>query len=312
MKPPNQTTTSSPRPAISPAQARTLSDRELVDAIQAAEPVGISIIDEYYRRCIPLYLDFIGVHWHTGFYLPGDNEVSPLDQVRMIDHILDAAKLNRHSRVLDVGCGIGATVCYLNVQHQCQAVGLTPVLEQQKMGYYLAQQQRATVQIDIGHAEQLPYSDNSFDCVCFFESACHFQDRQRFFNEALRVLKPGGYLLGEDWIAGAKAGRADQNQHVLEVCKTWAIPMLGTAQEYSAHLNGAGFVQVRVSDMRECMPLQRGFAVSAQQQAELLDDIAQCDQPLLALTLSGLQKLGLAFREQAFTIGQFSAQKPTS
>jgi len=44
----------------------SLSDQELVDRIAAGTGVAAALVDEYYRRCIPVYLDFLGTHWHTG------------------------------------------------------------------------------------------------------------------------------------------------------------------------------------------------------------------------------------------------------
>jgi len=111
----------------------TLSDSQLVEKIEAEAAVHKSLIDESYRRCIPLYLDFLGIHWHTGFYRDGNAGVTPQDQVRMIDHIASSINLSKDDRVLDVGCGIGATLCHLNQRLACEAIGLTPVPEQKKM-----------------------------------------------------------------------------------------------------------------------------------------------------------------------------------
>ena len=91
--------------------ASALSDGQLVEMIGADKPPPRAVVDEYYRRCIPLYLSFLGIHWHTGFYRDNDAEASPADQVRMIDHIADSIDLSRNERVLDVGCGVGATLC---------------------------------------------------------------------------------------------------------------------------------------------------------------------------------------------------------
>ncbi|MFT5573388.1 MAG: ubiquinone/menaquinone biosynthesis C-methylase UbiE [Cryomorphaceae bacterium] len=290
-------------------QVGKLSDLQLVAIIEASGRVAREVIDEYYRRCIPIYLDFLGVHWHTGFYLDDNTSVSGLDQVRMIDHLAQLAKIKPRDRVLDVGCGIGATACHLRASIGCEVIGLTPVRAQKQMADYYAQSQNLSIQIDIGHAEQLPYPDNSFDVLSFFESACHFEDRALFFKEAHRVLKPGGRIVGEDWLAGQDIQAPHDNQLVNDVCKTWAIPMLGKAIEYQRLIIDSGFIDVDVSDMRSLMALHKGFAVSEQDQNELIGDINSCNEPLLQLYLKGIASLGLAFRSDAFTIGQFSARK---
>jgi ubiquinone/menaquinone biosynthesis C-methylase UbiE len=290
--------------------ASNLRDSQLVERIKAEVAVPKALIDEYYRRCIPLYLDFLGIHWHTGFYRDGNTKVSPQDQVRMIDHIASSINLSEHDRVLDVGCGIGATLCHLNQRLGCEAVGLTPVPEQKKMAEYLAASRKVSIQVDLGHAEALPYPDNSFDAVTFFESTCHFEDRQAFFKEVFRVLKPGGRLAGEDWLAANFLNKCKRVKWIDPICKTWAIPMLGDKREYQRLMESSHLIDIKIIDMQTIMPLHKGFAVTQEDLSALEQEIKHCSNPLLALTLRGLKNLGKAVNEGAFTIGQFMARKP--
>jgi ubiquinone/menaquinone biosynthesis C-methylase UbiE len=51
-----------------------------------------------------------------------------------------------------------------------------------------------------GNASQLPFEENSFDVVLAVECIFHFPDRNEFFNEVQRVLRPGGYFALSDFI----------------------------------------------------------------------------------------------------------------
>ena len=39
-------------------------------------------VDRYYTACIPFYREFLGNHWHTGYYAPS-GPIGPHDQLRM-------------------------------------------------------------------------------------------------------------------------------------------------------------------------------------------------------------------------------------
>ena len=290
----------------------TLSNRDLVDNIRSVEPVSQELVDEYYCRCISIYLDFIGIHWHTGYYLDDGKEVSPADQDRMIQCIADSIELGEQDRVLDVGCGIGGTACYLAREYGCEVNGLTPVVAQQKTAFQIIERfgVKNLVSIDLGHASLLPYPDNSFDVVLFFESPCHFPDRQVFFNEVFRVLKPNGRLAGEDWLTTNLINETHIEKWIKPICRTWAIPMLGDGATYLAQLGQAGFVNNLYVDMQSEMLLTKGFSVTPKQHRELLAEIQNCQSPLLELTLEGLLRLGQAIAAGAFTIGRFTARKP--
>lgn len=52
--------------------------------------------------------------------------------------------------------------------------------------------------IHIGPVENLPFEDGSLDAVTNLAGLHHLDDRERFFKEVHRVLKPGGYFAAAD------------------------------------------------------------------------------------------------------------------
>src|ERR1051325_1605081 len=176
-------------------------------------------VDRYYTSCIPFYREFLGNHWHTGYYR-ADGPIGPQDQLRMELRIAASAGIDEHCEVLDVGCGIGGTACHLAACTGARIHGLTPNAAQIELARELARAQRAEDRVcfDQGSAGELPYADASFDVVLFFESPCHFPDRARFFAEVQRVLRPGGRLAGEDWLAAEGLDAAQRARWIPPIC----------------------------------------------------------------------------------------------
>jgi tocopherol O-methyltransferase len=267
-------------------------------------------VDRYYTSCIPFYREFLGNHWHTGYYR-ADGPIGPQDQLRMELRIAASAGIDEHCEVLDVGCGIGGTACHLAACTGARIHGLTPNAAQIELARELARAQRAEDRVcfDQGSAGELPYADASFDVVLFFESPCHFPDRARFFAEVQRVLRPGGRLAGEDWLAAEGLDAAQRARWIPPICESWAIDSLGTLSEYAAGMRAAGLSVREAVDLREEMALLRGFVADADDRRALRAEAQATVEPIRRTIKEGLVRLGEAAEAGAFTVGRFLATR---
>ncbi|KAM8857131.1 uncharacterized protein ACB058_008911 [Synchiropus picturatus] len=91
---------------------------------------------------------------------------------------------------LDVGCGSGQGTVLLS-KHFNSVVGIDVSPSQLQMALQYSQEPNITYKECV--AEELPFADSSLDLVTSM-SAFHWFDRQRFLQEADRVLKPLGCL----------------------------------------------------------------------------------------------------------------------
>jgi ubiquinone/menaquinone biosynthesis C-methylase UbiE len=68
------------------------------------------------------------------------------------------------------------------------------------------------VELALGEAENLPYKDNSFDCVYHMGAFNFFNDKTRAINEMIRVAKPG-----------AKIMILDENEYTTKKFRNWPL-----------------------------------------------------------------------------------------
>ena len=104
--------------------------------------------------------------------------------------LVDGARLDRNSRVLDVGCGTGNYAAVLSERVGCRLSGIEPSA-QMRVRAALAAPWESLV---AGSAESLPFPDASFDLVLTTDVIHHVGDREAYFGEAARVLRPGGQI----------------------------------------------------------------------------------------------------------------------
>ncbi len=112
----------------------------------------------------------------------------------LTDRGLAACRLPAGARVLDVGCGTGASVNHLRRRHGLAAVGLDLSDVLLKDG----ERMHGALPLAKGRAEQLPVLDGAVAavlCECML-SLC--PDPEIVLGEMWRVISPGGHLIITD------------------------------------------------------------------------------------------------------------------
>ena len=148
-----------------------------------------------------------GRHVHWGYWEnPRDSNGSledfALASERMCEMIFSAINPKESDQILDVGCGFGGTISSLNERYA--GISLTGVnidvrqIERARM--QVAPMNQNNITFTQGDASQLPIKDSSIDIVMAIECIFHFPSRARFFDEACRVLRPGGLLFVSDLV----------------------------------------------------------------------------------------------------------------
>ena len=108
--------------------------------------------------------------------------------------------LNSSDYVLDVGCGLGGTTRYLADQHGCRVEGIDLTEEYIRIGKRLNDMVGLSDRISLtcGNALKLPYDNDTFSVVWTQHAQMNIKNKQGFYGEISRVLKPGGRFLFHD------------------------------------------------------------------------------------------------------------------
>jgi ubiquinone/menaquinone biosynthesis C-methylase UbiE len=109
--------------------------------------------------------------------------------------------------VLDVGCGLGGPCRMLADEYNCQTTGIDLSNEYIRTANKLSQLVNLNDKTSFvkGDATHLPFDDNSFDVVWTQHVQMNIPDKQQFYSEIDRVLKPGGHFLFYDILTTAKS-----------------------------------------------------------------------------------------------------------
>lgn len=186
-----------------------------------------------------------------------------------------------------------------------------PMLEQARTKF----EDHESVRLEPADATALPYKDSSFDVVACQFGVMFFPDKQRSYEEALRVLKPGGSYIFNVW------GPLESNPFARIAHETVAasfpdnppgfykVPFgYSDAAIIERSMLEAGFAQVtiQVSNIRSDIPSAEDFATGLVFGNPLLEEINSRGgdpEPIRAAIAQTLdQQLGHSMPLQAFTI----------
>ena len=160
--------------------------------------------------------------------------------------LIELCHIGANTTVLEVGCGAGATACYLAKRVGCRVVGVDL-----REGMVALAKDRARregvedrVEFRVADAQDLPFDDDLFDVVLSESVATFIEDKPTVVSEYVRVTQPGGYVgLNEEvWL------KPPPEELVRFVQHTWDIePGVPDAEGWQAMLEDAGLQDVAVT-----------------------------------------------------------------
>jgi sarcosine/dimethylglycine N-methyltransferase len=199
-----------------------------------------------------------GLHVHYGLFQPGSESTTEATHatvalmVRLLQTV-GGVTLTPHTRILDLGAGLGGPMHQVVASSGCQAVCLNLCEKQNETN----QQQVARLGLDAqitvlqGDMRELP-SDwaETFDVVWSQDAFLHNEEKGQILKEAYKVLKRGAILVFSDIMAADNCSQLNvrsfqQRNHVTE---------LGSPGIYTTLLQQAQFGVLVYHDLSSYMP----------------------------------------------------------
>jgi SAM-dependent methyltransferase len=155
--------------------------------------------------------------------------------------------IDKETRVLDAGCGIGGSSRYLAHTYGCrvEAIDLTPQFVEAAARLNALCGMSDRISVSEGSVTDLPYPDHSFDVVWCQNVTMNVEDKRRMLAEAFRVLVPGGVYT----FSHTAQGPAGAPYYPLPWARDPSYSFLGTPEHVLGLLAEAGFVSIE--DRRE-------------------------------------------------------------
>jgi len=277
------------------------------------EPQTSAAVAEHYDELDPFYRDIWGEHVHHGLWVTG-RETPEQAVEALIAYMAATLGLKPGQHVCDIGCGYGATAEWLAEKHGVHVAGVTLSAAQLRQA-----ENRAVGSALLTFMGQdwlsNTFDDSVFDHVIAIESSEHMPDKQKFFDEAFRTLRPGGRVAVYAWLARADA-RSWEKRFILEpICREGRLPGMGTEEDYRTWATNAGFVVDGFEDLSR--KVRRTWTLCAGRVAKklltqshyrryLLD--ARSRNRIFALSLP---RIWLAYAAGSMRYGLLTAYKPS-
>ncbi len=182
---------------------------------------------------------------HYPFYLKEDESFEERQQ-NLIDHCISYIGDLREKHILEVGCGNGLNCHYIDGRFGTRSItGID--LSDENLEIARKHFENERIRFIRDNAQELVHiPDSSVDVIICVESAFHYPDKNAFFRQIKRVLKPEGVFLIVDIVRlPGDAGRS------LWFWKKSKLLYHANEKEYNQYSSGNNLVFKRIENLTD-------------------------------------------------------------
>lgn len=179
------------------------------------------------------------------------------DRIVALAHDLAPASDTLH--VVDLGCGVGASLCYLAERLPMRGTGVTLSAVQARLGADRVAKAGLSDRVACLEADysDLPAAIKQADLAYAIESFVHGPAPDRFLEQCRRLVRPGGLLvICDDFKRAIDHPEADRALD--RFCRGWHINSLLRREDLKALARVSGFTHDTTVDLTPFLELRRG------------------------------------------------------
>ncbi|MFF2177757.1 class I SAM-dependent methyltransferase [Lysinibacillus sp. NPDC058147] len=161
--------------------------------------------------------------------------------INLTKEIFKTENINRHSRILDVGCGTGQTAAYLAEEYKAKVTGIDINSEMVAKAKRRMKNNRLPVKIIECSIEQVPLPDHTFDFI-ISESVLSFVNKPNALKEIFRLLKKDGRFIAIEFTIHEPLEEEIEE----EIKQFYGFDSCSMKKDWVALFNQAGFKNTRI------------------------------------------------------------------
>lgn len=224
-----------------------------ISHLEEKEINNIDMIDFYNEATEDYEFWSKDFNMHFGYYRPLKTNIFKRDSMlnemnrQVMKHLnIDS---NKH-RLVDLGCGMGATMRYALKQFKnLITYGVTLSEFQLKQGNELLRGKNGIILKE--NYNETSFQSDTFDSAVAIESFCHSGHDKKSIQEAFRILKPKGKLVIADAFLKKDSSQLCSCSHFAyqKLCNHWSLEKLEQIHKYEQLLKDVGFKEVKTEDI---------------------------------------------------------------